>query len=119
MKKIITLSCFSGALLYVLLLGGASVSCNKPSDCRATITVVDTTNKPIAGVFILLYSANPPGQVTFTGHTDVSGNAPFDDKLPAIFNIKATDSNFTHVRTGIGIIQLQVGQTVTTTVTVR
>jgi hypothetical protein len=119
MKKIITLGCFSGAFLYVLLLGGANVSCNKPTDCKATITVVDSTNKGVAGASVLLYSANPPGQVTFSGHTDASGNAAFDDKLPAIFNIKATDSNHTPIRTGTGIIQLQVGQTTTTTVTVR
>lgn len=122
MKKIITLSCFSAIALCLVLLGGGSISCNKPTDCKVIITVLDSNNAPVAGATVKLYSSNPPGQVQATGTTDGSGNADFNFKLPAIFDIAASKTvtvPVTQTMTGTGIIQLQIGQTVTSTVTIR
>lgn len=122
MKKIITLSCFSTVALCLILLGGGSVSCNKPTDCKVIITVLDSNNAPVSGATVKLYSSNPPGQVQSSGTTDGSGNVDFNFKLPAIFDVDASKTvtvPVTKTMVGTGIIQLQIGQTVTTTVNIK
>ena len=119
MKKLITIGCFATATISLFLFGFGNVSCNKPTDCKANITVVDATNSAVTGATVLLYSSNPPGQVQSTSYTDGSGVASFNFKLPAIFDIhviKMVPSPKDSL-VGKGIIQLQVGQTVSTTVT--
>jgi hypothetical protein len=118
MKKIITLGCFSGIALSIVLLGGSNISCNKPTDCKAIVTVLDSANNPVAGATVKLYSSNPPGQIQGQGSSDGSGNVTFDFKLPAIFDIAATKTT-TKTMTGTGIVQLQIGQTVQATVNIK
>lgn len=119
MKKIITLSCFSGIFLSMLLLGGSNISCNKPTDCKVIVTVLDSASSPVAGATVKLYSSNPPGQIEGTGTTDGSGNADFTFKLPAIFDIAASKVTLSGTKTGTGIVQLQIGQTVQATVNIK
>lgn len=122
MRKLITLSCFSGVALCLILIAGTSVSCNKPTDCKVIITVLDSNSVPVSGATVKLYSSNPPGQITGTATTDGSGNADFNFKLPAIFDIAASKTvtvPVTKTMTGTGIIQLQIGETVNSTVTIR
>jgi hypothetical protein len=124
MKKIIALSCFSGVLLCVVVLGIGNVSCNKPTDCKVQVTIVDSVNQPVNLAVVKLYSSNPPGQVDGIENTNIYGIASFDFKLPAIFDIQAyaiiADSKG-NVDTilGNGVVQLQVGQTVYATVTAK
>jgi hypothetical protein len=125
MKKIITFS-LPCVILYICLLGGSNVSCNKPSDCKVIVTVLDSgSNAPVVGATVKLYAnINPPGQIQGVATTDGSGNANFDFQLPAIFDVQVTKAvtpksphNFTTL-SGTGLVQLQVGGTVTSTITV-
>lgn len=119
MKKIIGVSSFSAMFLYLLVLGGSNFSCQKNTDCLADITVQDTAGNRVDSASVWLYSANPPGQVQTTGWTDQYGNCNVNFKLPGIFNVKATGKVGTKTCVGNGIIQLQPGQNVTYTVTIR
>lgn len=105
--------------MCILLLGGSNISCNKPTDCKVIVTVQDSAGSPVSGATVKLYSSNPPGQIEGTTTTDGSGNADFTFKLPAIFDIAATKTTTSGTKTGTGIIQLQIGQTVQATVTIR
>lgn len=119
MKKIIRLSFFSVGAICLIVLGWSNTSCNKPTDCLAVVTVQDTTGSAVDSASVLLYSANPPGQVQTTGMTDQYGNANFNFKLPGIFNVKATGKLKSKTIVGNGIIQLQPGQNTTYTVVAR
>jgi hypothetical protein len=116
MKKIITFSCYSVCLLFLIALGGSQSSCSKNTDCTATITVIDSVGKPVAGAVVKLYAnITPPGQVQAQGNTDGGGNVNFTFKLPAIFDILATQGS----RKGSGLIQLNVGGGASATVTIK
>ena len=115
-----------GVILYIFLLGGSNVSCNKPSDCKVIVSVLDSgSNAGVSGATVKLYAnINPPGQIQGVATTDGSGNANFDFQLPAIFDVEVTKTltpkpphNFTKLY-GSGLVQLQVGGTVTSTITV-
>ena len=113
MKKIITFSCFSVGLAFLIILGWGQSSCSKNTTCVANITVLDTNGLPAAGATVKLYAnINPPGQVQAMGNTDAAGNVSFTFQLPAIFDISASKGS----HTGTGLIQLQVGGTVSATV---
>jgi len=113
MKKIITFSCFSIGLAFLIVMGWSQSSCSKNTNCVANITVLDTNGLPANAAVVKLYAnINPPGQVIAYGTTDAAGNVSFTFQQPAIFDILAAKG--TH--TGTGLIQLQVGGTVTATV---
>jgi len=118
MKKIITLTCFLLSFLVFFFTLNTLTSCKKQStSCTADITVIDSASGPVSGATVKLYA--PHGQVGATGTTNSSGNVSFTFSLPAIFNISATDVvRPNDTLKGSGIIQLQVGQTASTTVTV-
>jgi len=121
MKKIITYIFSVSAILFLVLLCGTQVSCNKNTDCTVNIYIVDTTGfsgiqTPVAGATVKLYAnINPPGQVQAMGTTDGSGHVNFTFKLPAIFDIVATKGSMT----GTGLIQLNIGGNATQTVLIR
>jgi hypothetical protein len=129
MKKLITLGCFLGTFLLLLLLGGSNVSCNKPTDCKVVITVIDTAGglqTPVANATVKLSCqacpTNSAGNISGTGTTNGSGVVDFDFQLPAIFDIAATGTVTVPIPgtvTGSGLVQLQIGETVSQTVYVH
>lgn len=119
MKKIITISCFAASFLAFFAITGSQTACQKQStDCPCVITVKDSNSNLVSGATVKLFA--PHGQVEGNGTTNSAGVVNFNFALPAIFNIvaaKALAANDTlH---GSGIIQLQIGQTVSQVVTVK
>jgi hypothetical protein len=49
MKKIIAVGSFFSAILFLLALSIDTSSCNKPTDCKGQVTVVDSLNQFIVG----------------------------------------------------------------------
>lgn len=103
-----------------------STSCNKNTECKATIKCVDSLGTPINNAAVLLYAVvkTSTSSVTYTadvkanGNTDGNGEVKFTFKLPAIYDIMAT---YTAAKTftGSGIIKLEEGKNVDKTVILR
>ena len=124
MKKIIAVGSFFAAILFLLELSIATISCNKPTDCKGQVTVVDSLNQVINGAKVTLYSKKPVGQITAIATTGMNGIANFDLKLPAILDISVAGqiSNTKGTKDsvhGTGVIQLQADETGYTTVTAK
>lgn len=119
MKKIITISCFCLSFSALFLIVGTQSACQKQNtNCTCVITVHDSAANPVSNVTVKLYA--PHAQVTQIGTTNASGDATFTFTLPAIFNITAAKGLSTNdTLKGTGIIELQIGQTANTTVTIR
>lgn len=119
MKKIITISCFCLSLSVLFLIAGSQSACQKQNtNCTCVITVHDSNANPVANVFVKLYA--PHGQNGATGTTNAAGDVTFTFALPAIYNIAATKALAPNdTLHGSGIIQLEVGQTESTTVKVQ
>jgi hypothetical protein len=106
-----------------------NVGCNKNTDCKASITVVDSTGKALSNVKVKLFAnikaGNPPttyvADVKAEGVTDAGGAVKFTFKLPAIFDISATKVITSPTRTlnGLGIIKLEEGKNTSKEVTVK
>ncbi|MGZ3899345.1 MAG: hypothetical protein ACXVNQ_03300 [Bacteroidia bacterium] len=89
-----------------------NISCQKPTDCKATVHCVDTTCSPLRNSNVLL-SAKISGRaadVKAEGTTDENGAVTFTFKLPAIFDIKASGSANAKPVSGSGLIRLEEGQ---------
>lgn len=101
-----------------------SVSCNKKTDCNATITVVDSSGI-VSNAKVKLFANVKSGNTTYvgdvkaTGTTDEGGVVKFTFKLPAIFDINATKVVGTHTYVGTGIIKLEEGKGTEKTVTIK
>lgn len=115
---------FSGFLLSCIFL--TNTSCQKNTDCKATVRCVDTTGVPVNGANVLLYATiktSNGGTVTAdlkaNGTTDSGGEVKFTFKLPAIYDIKATTTVGTKTITGTGIIKLEEGKGSDKTVTLK
>ncbi|MEO6304562.1 MAG: hypothetical protein ABIP51_15490, partial [Bacteroidia bacterium] len=74
-----------------------NTSCQKNTDCKATITCVDSLGIPVGNVAVLLYATiktSSGGTVTAdlkaNANTDDGGQVKFTFKLPAIYDIRAT-----------------------------
>lgn len=122
MNKIITISSFSLSFFALFAILGSQTACQKQStNCTAVITVDSAGKIPIPGTTVKLFA--PHGNLAeaqATGTTNAAGSVSFTFSLPAIFNVvaaKALAPNDTlH---GTGIVQLQVGQTASTTITIK
>ena len=90
------------ALLSVVFV---STSCNKDKTCHGVVTVVDTNGAKIAGATVNLAAPSVSGDVVYNGTTDGSGQASFDVKLPAIFDVTATHPGYPGT-TGVGVLRL-------------
>lgn len=114
----------AGFLLSCFILTGTS--CQKNTDCKATVTCVDSSAVPMPNVNVLLYATvktSNGGTVTAdlkaNGTTDEGGQVRFTFKLPAIYDIRATRVVGTKTLTGSGIIKLEEGKGTEKTVTVK
>jgi hypothetical protein len=114
----------AGFFLSCFLLTGTS--CQKNTDCKATVRVVDTSGVPVSNANVLLYATiktSNGGTVTAdlkaNGTTDTGGEVRFTFKLPAIYDIKATQVVGTKTLTGTGIIKLEEGKGSDKTVTLK
>lgn len=99
-----------------------NTSCEKKTDCKLTITTVDTAGRPFPNAKIKLYAnvktstgATVEADLKAEGVSDASGQSTYTFKLPAILDIKAILGN----KSGIGIIKLEEGKGVDKTVIVK
>lgn len=123
MKPIVLL--FAGFLVTCFVFTGTS--CQKETDCKASVKCIDSVGNAVnnANVFLYALVKSPDGKTTYTadvtanGTTDAGGEAKFTFKLPAIYDIKATASVGTKTLQGISIIKLEEGKTVDKTVTMK
>ena len=110
------------------------ISCQKNTDCKATVTCVDGSGSAVPNAAVQLFANVKTAQNTTVvadlkanGVTDGAGNVSFVFKLPAIYDIVATTtaantSTFgpaTVTLTGNSIIKLEEGKTVDKTVTLK
>ena len=112
---------FTTILAFAIILG-VSTSCQKNTDCKLTITTVDSSGNYLAGASVKLYAnvktssgATVEADLKAEGISDGGGSSVYTFKLPAILDIKATLGN----KSGVGIIKLEEGKTVEKTVTVK
>jgi len=105
-----------------------NTSCQKNTDCVATINCVDSVGVPVNNAAVLLYATiktSSGGTVTAdlkaNATTDAGGQVKFTFKLPAIYDIRATQVLTAPSRTlvGTGIIKLEEGKGSEKTVTLR
>lgn len=99
-----------------------NTSCNKNTECKATIKCVDSVSNPLNNAAVVLFATvkTPTSQVTYTadlkanGNTDANGEVKFTFKLPAIYDIRASYSvpGSSKTYTGAAIIKLEEGKTV-------
>jgi hypothetical protein len=117
MSKIIKIICYLTPVLMLFLLCTTSTSCSKQNTtCTAVITVQDSAG-PVSGATVKLYAPN--STAGGTGYTASNGQVNFSFSLPAIYNISAIKAiGLNDTLKGSGIIQLQVGSSVSTTVLV-
>lgn len=122
------------SLLYLLSafilvsLSMMSTSCQKETDCKATVKCVDTLGNAVSGATVLVFAQvkdpnDPNGTITYTadvkasGTTDGGGQVNFVFKLPAIFDVRATKEAGSILLEGNSILKLEAGETVSKTVT--
>lgn len=119
-----------GLILAGFLLSGLVFnlsSCQKDTDCKASIRCIDSTGASVGNVNVFLYAlvksadgkTTYTGDVTATGNTDNNGEVKFTFKLPAIYDIKATLATDTRTYSGVSIIKLEEGKTIEKTVNMK
>lgn len=119
MKKIITLSCFCLPFVVLLFIMGTQSACQKQNtNCTCVITVENANALPVSNATVRLYA--PHAQNGAIGTTNAAGDVTFTFTLPAIYNITATEAIAPNdTLKGTGIIQLEIGQTESTTVIIK
>lgn len=119
---------FSGVLIFFFVFTGTS--CQKETDCKATIQCVDATGMALGNASVHLYApvkdpSDPKGVATQTadvkaeGVTDGGGEVKFTFKLPAIYNVNASVLVGTKTYSGTSILKLEEGKSVSRTVTLE
>jgi len=92
----------AGTLLFAAF--GTS-SCKKDKTCHGTVKVVDTAGVPIGEAMVKLAAPSVNGDVVYENTTDGSGDATFEVKLPAIFDVTATKATMPGY-VGVGVLRL-------------
>lgn len=122
MKPLVIL--FVGFFLSCMVL--TNTSCQKNTECKATVRTVDTAGVPLPNANVLLYATiktsnggTVVADVKANGTTDEAGEVKFTFKLPAIYDIKATGTIGTKTVSGSGIIKLEEGKGSEKVVTLR
>jgi hypothetical protein len=102
-----TLLKFTGSICGIILLLAAfsTASCKKDQTCRGTVYVNDSSNNKVGGAVVQLDAMVVGGQLILREKTDANGEAHFDVKLPAIFNVTATHDSFP-LKYGKGVLNL-------------
>ena len=118
---------FAGFLIATFAL--TNTSCQKNTDCKASVKVVDSLGIPVGNAAVLLYATiktSSGGTVTAdvkaNAVTDGGGEVKFTFKLPAIYDIRATFITTTvptKTLVGTGIIKLEEGKGADKTVTLK
>lgn len=114
----------AGFFLSCFLLTGTS--CIKNTDCKATVICVDTSGLAVSNARVLLYATvktsnngTVQADVKADGTTDSQGQVSFTFKLPAIYDIRATQVVGTKTLVGTGIIKLEEGKGTSKNVTIK
>ena len=92
------------AVVAILSVMFVSTSCNKDKTCHGKVKVIDTNGAVVSGATVKLAAPSVSGDVVYNGTTDGSGEATFDVKLPAIFDVTATKTGISG--TGVGVLRL-------------
>lgn len=122
MKKIITISCFCLLFVALFFILGTQTACQKAStNCPCTVTVDSgsggNAGTPVSGAIVRLYA--PKSTAGSLGQTNGAGVVDFNFSLPAVYSISAVYRKGSVYDSGTGIIQLQVGQSVSATVNIN
>ena len=104
MKTLVNRILATAAVVALLSIVFVSTSCNKDKTCHGKVKVVDTNGAVISGATVQLAAPSVSGDVVYENTTDGSGDASFDVKLPAIFDVKATHPAYPG--TGVGVLRL-------------
>lgn len=110
------------------------MSCDKNTDCKATVKCVDANGSPVQSAAVQLYAnvktsngGTVVADIKANGVTDGDGSVSFVFKLPAIYDIVAsttvantgTSTPATTTLVGNSIIKLEEGKTVEKIVTLK
>lgn len=118
MKTTLTKISAIAAVLMLLSVMFVSTSCNKDKTCHGQVKVIDTNGVVVSGATVKLSAPSVGGDVVYNGSTDGSGEASFEVKLPAIFDVMATKTGISGQ--GIGVIRLdEPGKDANVTVTIQ
>lgn len=116
---------FTHSILFLFFIGFISFSCKRPNPPKAVILTLDTASKPISNVTVTIYAQpngsyiDPKGKVmNVVQKTDANGEASFDFKNEAIFNVKAIKTTPVH-REANGMIILKEDETTRKTLILR
>ena len=118
MKTTLTKISAITAVIMFLSVMFISTSCNKDKTCHGKVKVIDTNGVVVSNATVKLSAPSVGGDVVYNGKTDGSGEASFDVKLPAIFDVYATSPLV--AGTGVGVIRLdEPGKDANVTVTIQ
>ncbi len=124
-------------IVAMLAMNVFFISCQKNTDCKATVKCVDAGGSPVANAAVQLFATVKTGSASQTGTviadlkangvSDGAGNVSFVFKLPAIYDIVATttaaststNGPATTTIVGNSIIKLEEGKSVEKTVTLK
>jgi len=91
---------------FTLVFAAFSTSaCKKDKTCHGTVRVVDTAGDAVGEASVRLSAPSVNGDVIYESTTDGSGQASFEVKLPAIFDVTATKGTLPGLE-GVGVLRL-------------
>ena len=109
-----------GLFVVAFFMTAFSTSCKKDQTCHGKVHVNDTAGRPIANATVKLAAPSVNGDVVYSQLSDGSGEADFEVKLPAIFDVKATKATYPPGYVGTGVLRLdEPGKTGEVTVTIK
>lgn len=118
--KNFTLKFSFGFFVFAFLFTAFNSSCKKDQTCHGTVHVNDTAGHPVANATVKLSAPSVNGDVVYSQLSDGSGEAEFEVKLPAIFDVTATKATFPPGFVGTGVLRLdEPGKTGEITVTIK
>lgn len=104
MKSFIIKSAAPICFIIFAFVATTFTACKKDKTCYGTVKVTDVAGTPLSGASVSLAAPSVGGQVTYDGVTDANGEAYFEIKLPAIFDVTATHPSLPS-KTGLGTLR--------------